>query len=87
MIVLKFGGTSVGSAERIRAVADRIRERLPQRPVLVVSAFSRVTDLLLRGADLALARDTGQDAITFELLERPRERGGEVGDHVPVGRS
>jgi aspartate kinase len=70
VIVLKFGGTSVGSAERIRAITERIRERLPQRPVLVVSAFSRVTDLLLRGAELALARDPGQDAVSFELLER-----------------
>jgi aspartate kinase len=70
MIVLKFGGTSVGSAERIRAIAERVRERLPRRPVLVVSAFSRVTDLLLRGADLALARDPGQDDVLYELLER-----------------
>jgi aspartate kinase len=70
MIVLKFGGTSVGSADRIRAIVERIRERRDQRPVLVVSAFSRVTDLLLRGADLALARDPGQDAVTFEVLDR-----------------
>jgi aspartate kinase len=82
VIVLKFGGTSVGSAERIRAVAERIRERLPRRPVLVVSAFSRVTDLLLRGADLALARDSGQDAITSELLERHHHA---IRELVPAG--
>jgi aspartate-semialdehyde dehydrogenase len=57
MIVMKFGGTSVGSPERIRGVAARVRERLDRRPVVVVSALSGVTDLLIRGARLALERD------------------------------
>jgi aspartokinase len=42
---MKFGGTSVGSAERIRGVAARVRERLDRQPVVVVSALSGVTDL------------------------------------------
>ncbi len=45
MIVYKFGGTSVGSAERIRGVVEVIR-RAPHRPVVVVSALSGVTDAL-----------------------------------------
>lgn len=45
MIVYKFGGTSVGSAERIRGVVEVIREA-PHRPVVVVSALSGVTDAL-----------------------------------------
>jgi aspartokinase len=40
MIVMKFGGTSVGSAERVRALGERVRERLAERPVVVVSALS-----------------------------------------------
>ena len=32
VIVMKFGGTSVGSAERIRALAERVRERLRRQP-------------------------------------------------------
>jgi aspartate kinase len=58
MIVYKFGGTSVGSAERIRGVVEVIRQA-PHRPVVVVSALSGVTDalsaLLLPGREDELA--------------------------------
>ena len=50
--VLKFGGTSVGSGERIRRVAAIIANTLKEEketfPVVVVSAMSGVTDQLLR---------------------------------------
>ena len=45
---MKFGGTSMGSAERIRVAAEICAEQMEQRPVVaVVSAMSKVTDLLL----------------------------------------
>jgi aspartokinase/homoserine dehydrogenase 1 len=45
---MKFGGTSMGSAERIRAAAALVLEQHAHRPVaVVVSAMSKVTDLLL----------------------------------------
>ena len=45
---MKFGGTSVGSAERMRAAAGIAIEQGRLRPVLiVVSAMAKVTDLLL----------------------------------------
>jgi aspartokinase/homoserine dehydrogenase 1 len=48
LLVMKFGGTSMGSAERIRVAAAICTEQKVQRPVLaVVSAMSGVTDLLL----------------------------------------
>src|SRR5438270_9995346 len=50
--VLKFGGTSVGSGERIRRVASIIahvaNDAEEAFPVVVVSAMSGVTDQLLR---------------------------------------
>src|SRR5947209_8290567 len=50
--VLKFGGTSVGSGERIRRVASIIAHAANDAeeafPVVVVSAMSGVTDQLLR---------------------------------------
>jgi aspartate kinase len=70
MIVMKFGGTSVGSAERIRALADRVRERRAERPVVVVSALSGVTDQLIRGARLALAHDPAVEQVVPELVAR-----------------
>jgi aspartate kinase len=54
LIVQKYGGTSVGSVERIQAVADKIIETRKQghQVVVVVSAMSGETDRLLK-----LARD------------------------------
>ncbi len=51
MKVLKFGGTSVGSPEAVRALVG-IAKRSGER-VVVVSAFSGITDSLLQAAKLA----------------------------------
>jgi aspartate kinase len=52
MIVCKFGGTSVQDAAAIRRLITIIRSRLPERPVLVVSALARITDGLIELARL-----------------------------------
>jgi aspartate kinase len=46
MIVMKFGGTSVGTPETINTVREIVKARLPERPVVVVSAHSGVTNML-----------------------------------------
>ena len=53
LIVQKFGGTSVGDADRIRAVADRVARtrRAGNDVVVVVSAMGKSTDNLLRLAN------------------------------------
>lgn len=50
-IVLKFGGTSVGSAARVRIAARRVRAhvRRGRRVVVVVSAAGQATDRILAG--------------------------------------
>src|SRR5579872_5641961 len=50
LVVQKFGGTSVGDADRIRAVADHIArtQRHGDDVVVVVSAMGKTTDDLLR---------------------------------------
>ncbi len=47
-VVLKFGGTSVSSLKSWEAIASVVRQRLENglRPFIVISAFSRVSDLL-----------------------------------------
>jgi len=50
MIVMKFGGTSLANAERIKNISDIIKARLVRKPVVVVSAVGGVTDLLLNAA-------------------------------------
>jgi len=49
LLVQKYGGTSVGSVERIRALAERVRQarRDGSRVVVVVSAMAGETDRLL----------------------------------------
>jgi aspartate kinase len=73
VIVMKFGGSSVGSPERIRALADLVAARIGQAPVVVVSAFSGITDALLHGAHLALARDAACARVLSATLERHRD--------------
>ncbi|KAK9287607.1 hypothetical protein L1049_016042 [Liquidambar formosana] len=45
--VMKFGGSSVASAERIREVADLILSFPDERPVIVLSAMRKTTNKLL----------------------------------------
>jgi len=59
VIVMKFGGTSIGDAERIRAVLRLVREREARRPVVVVSAHAGVTNLLVDLAQRALKGAVG----------------------------
>lgn len=58
-LVVKFGGTSVGSAEALTQAADIVQElvRVRNRLVVVVSAMSGVTDALIRGTHTAAAGD------------------------------
>ena len=71
MIVMKFGGTSVESAEAIDRVAGIVRERIARRPVVVVSAMGKTTNKLL-----AIARCGGGRAARsrrFVMLDELRE--------------
>jgi aspartate kinase len=72
LLVMKFGGTSVGSAERMRAAAQLAAVQKAARPVLiVVSAMSKVTDLLLDGMRSA---EVGDRDKLDAAIERLRER-------------
>ncbi len=71
MIVLKFGGTSVGSAEAVLRVGSIIRAQRDRSPVVVLSAMSGVTDALLVAAHTA-AR--GEHEEVHDLVLALRER-------------
>lgn len=71
MIVMKFGGTSVADFEAITRTIFIIGSKLDQKPVVVVSALSKVTDLLYRIADSAASKDA---VMTGELLAQLRAR-------------
>jgi aspartate kinase len=65
MIVMKFGGSSVGNAERIRHMGEIVKSQLGRKPVLVLSAMGDTTDHLLEAAELAL-RDR---SVSIHLIE------------------
>src|SRR3989344_5489454 len=50
MILMKFGGTSIGDAQRIRNAIELVKQRKDEQPVVVVSAFSKVTDSLIQAS-------------------------------------
>lgn len=59
MKVLKFGGTSVGTAENIKTLLRIVaQEKLNNKPVVVLSAMSGVTNLL---TDMAEKAERGED--------------------------
>ena len=53
MIVMKFGGTSVGSAERIKSLAEIVASYKDQDPVVVLSAVGGITDKMIEAAQAA----------------------------------
>ncbi len=66
MITLKFGGTSVANAQNINLVVDIVQNKSKQDKLLViVSAFSGITDLLLTCSKKAAQKDkTYRDSIS-----------------------
>lgn len=80
MIVMKFGGSSVASAERIRHVASIIQAYKDERPVVVLSAMGDTTDHLLEAADMAV-----RGTVEISRIESLHfDTAGELGIDVPA---
>ena len=89
-IVQKYGGTSVGSPERICNVANRVLEtqRLGNKVVVVVSAMSGVTDNLIKLSkevaaepterEMDVLLSTGEQTTIALLAMAINARGGEA---------
>ncbi len=93
MIVMKFGGTSVGNPEMLRRVGDIVIRYLHEKPVVVLSAMSGVTNRLIEGTELAEAGNRDgyletYESIRMKHLETIRELGldpsleSEIGDFL-----
>ena len=63
---MKFGGSSVATAERIRHSAEIVITQLKKKPVLVLSAMGDTTDYLLDAGDNALKNGN----ISVEAIEK-----------------
>jgi len=74
MKVLKFGGTSVANAENIKLVLDIvINKAQKEKLVVVVSALSKVTDLLQSAASKAALNDESFKDIVAEIEKKHLE--------------
>ncbi len=63
MIVMKFGGTSVGSPERIENVYQIVSSQIESQPIVVTSAVGGITDLLIAAGERALLGKANIEAI------------------------
>jgi bifunctional aspartokinase / homoserine dehydrogenase 1 len=71
MQVLKFGGTSVANAENIKKVKAIVAQKLPvEKLLVVVSAFSGVTDKLLACGQQAVEKNAGFRSTIEELSQQ-----------------
>ena len=78
LLVMKFGGTSMGSAERIRVAASICAGQMRERPVVaVVSAMSKITDLLLEVDERkpGIHREVRYEITPSELIAAIRANG------------
>ena len=68
---MKCGGTSAANFEAITRTIFIVGGKLDQKPIVVVSAPSKVTDALYKISDAAASRDK---ALTAELIDQLRQR-------------
>ncbi len=84
MLVVKFGGSSVGTAERILAAARIVAGHRAQTPVVVVvSAMAGVTDALIGVANAALEGHQSWCDDLAALEQRHRQAYLEIAGKVP----
>ena len=74
LVVQKYGGTSVGDAERIRAVADHVARTVAEgnQVVVVVSAMGKTTDDLIRLADQVSTEDRKSTRLNSSHSQQSR---------------
>jgi aspartate kinase len=82
MIVVKFGGTSVGDAAAIERAAEIVRSRLERQPLVVVSALAGTTNALLQIAEQA---SSGQLIGAVRGVEALRDRHLKAADELLAG--
>jgi bifunctional aspartokinase / homoserine dehydrogenase 1 len=71
MVVVKFGGTSVGAVPQIERAARIIESMRDSKPVVILSAMGGVTDLLLHAGEAAVS---GQVQVRDDKLWEIRSR-------------
>jgi aspartokinase/homoserine dehydrogenase 1 len=74
MLVLKFGGTSVSNATAILRIADVLKDKnYPGKMLVVVSAMSGVTDMLISCFQKASQHDTSYQEVIQQMETKHME--------------
>jgi len=75
MKILKFGGTSVANANNIKLVLSIVENTAATstKLVIVVSAFSGVTDLLILAASKAASKDITFKDVVLQIEEKHKQ--------------
>jgi aspartokinase/homoserine dehydrogenase 1 len=75
MKILKFGGTSVANANNINLVLSIVKKTADTstKLVVVVSAFSGVTDLLILAASKAASKDNSFKEVVLQIEEKHKK--------------
>ena len=68
MIVLKFGGTSIGSPERMKEIAAIIRH--PAKKIVVLSAMAGTTNQLVEIASYLYSKNKDEAHLQINVLEK-----------------
>ncbi|MBI5532035.1 MAG: aspartate kinase [Deltaproteobacteria bacterium] len=84
MIVMKFGGSSLANADKIRTVIDLVRRELDRYPAVVVSAHGGTTDKLLFAARAALSGKVDVSAVEKFHLDLARSLGVDPSPIAPM---
>ena len=79
MLVIKFGGTSVGDADRVANAIDIVAERRDRDPIVVVSALAGVTNDLVAASEAACAQKPKE---VETIIRGVRQRHEDVAIHL-----
>jgi aspartate kinase len=69
MLVVKFGGTSVGKPERMKKIANLVLS-MPGKKIVVLSALSGTTNTLVKIGDYLLGRKQSEALTEIAALEK-----------------
>src|SRR5437762_1086152 len=84
MIVIKFGGTSVGDADRVANAIDIVAERRDRDPIVVVYALAGVTNDLVAASEAACAQKPKE---VETIIRGVRQRHEDVAIHLVQQKS
>ncbi len=69
MIIMKFGGSSIRDAKKMKNAARIIADSANQKPLVVLSALGGITDQLIETISLAAAQDLSGARVLVDQIE------------------